>query len=383
MDVARQRLALALGSTALATAAAAAIWWTFADRRERPAAEPGAGFALVGHLGFMLEPETEWRHVTRNFDVQVRTNSLGLRGPEVVVPKPADRYRVLVLGDSFTFGWGVELEEVWHARMARELAAADGRTIEIVDAGVPGWCPLQQFVFLEQRGLELQPDLVLWQLCSNDPLDMERPELELDARRLPVSITAEPPLSAGLLKAEWIEGIEQLDPAVRERIESEYRAGRIDPVLKEIAKQADVRRRERAGGVPQGPIAALPVEEIARGLRTGPEFCVRYVDHLVAAARADCEQRGLPLRVLLAQARGPARAPGDSDDGVGALRAWAAQQAPQVLDTAELVTEEQAAEFYFNRDPHWAATAQPIVAEAVARWLADDRTLGLTRRPAH
>jgi len=69
----------------------------------------------------------------------------------VAVPKPADRYRVLVLGDSFSFGWGVELKDAWHTTMARELQAPDGRTLEVVDAGVPGWTPLQEFVFLEQR----------------------------------------------------------------------------------------------------------------------------------------------------------------------------------------------------------------------------------------
>src|SRR5689334_19197054 len=138
VNAAQQRWALAAASTVIAAAIAGGAWWFLAGRSQPAVVAPGAGFAKAGALGFMLEPSTEWRHVARDFDVQVVTNSLGLRGREVVVPKPAGCYRVLVLGDSFTFGWGVELRDSWHARMARELQAPDGRSLEVIDAGVPG-----------------------------------------------------------------------------------------------------------------------------------------------------------------------------------------------------------------------------------------------------
>lgn len=382
MNVAQQRWALAAASTVIAAALAGGAWWFLAGRHEPAAVAPGAGFAKAGALGFMLEANTEWRHVTRDFDVQVVTNSLGLRGPEVLVPKPPDRYRVLVLGDSFTFGWGVALQDAWHARMARELQAPDGRTLDVVDAGVPGWTPLQQFVFLEQRGLDLQPDLVIWELCTNDPLEMERIEVEIDARRLPVAVAADPPLSAGLLKQEWVVEIEKLDPAVRERVEAEARAGRIDPVVREIARKAEAARRAEAGVAPEGPIAELPIEAVLRGLRSGPDFGVRYIDHMVSAARALCGERRVELRLMLAQARSKPRGASEPDDGVEALRAWIARQDPGALDTADVLTADRVEEFYFAKDPHWTPAAQPQVAQAVARWLAQDPALGLTLAPA-
>lgn len=342
---------------------------------------PGAGFAPAASLGFLLEPNTRWRQVTQDFDVEVVTNSLGLRGPEVSVPKPRDRYRVLVLGDSFTFGWGIALDEVWHSRMARELQAQDARPLEIVGAGVPGWSPLQQFVFLEQRGLELQPDLVLWQLCTNDMLELERLEVELDARRLPIAVAPEPPLSSRLQK-EWLVPFERLDPAVRKRVVDEYAAGRIDPTLRQIMRQADGARREQAGAAPRGRIADLALGEVLRGLRTGPDFGVRYVDHMVAAARAVCAERGIELRLMLAQSRPSTRGADEPDDGVAALRAWVGAQSPRILDTGDLLTGARIEEFYFSKDPHWTPAAQPVVAQAAVRWLAEDDELGLSLVPA-
>ncbi len=380
VNVARQRWTLAVVTTVVTAALAGVAWWLLAGRQPGATVGPGAGFAPAGPLGFLLEPRTEWRHATGDFDVQVSTNSLGLRGPEVIVPKPSERYRVLALGDSFTFGWGVELDDAWPARMARELLATGERSLEVVVAGVPGWSPLQQFVFLEQRGLALQPDLVLWQLCTNDLLEMQRLDVELDARRLPVAVAAEPPLSAGL-REEWLVLFEQLDQAEQERVLAEYRAGRIDPVLREIARTADAERQRLAGAAPQGRVSELSVEEVLRGLHGGPAFGVRYIDHMVSAARALCAGRGVELRLMLAQARPNPAAAGGPDDGLAALRAWAAQQSPKALDTADLLSG-QVEEYFFRKDPHWTPAAQPLVAQAAARWLADDPGLGLSLVPA-
>ena len=381
MNVAQQHRALAVGTAVITAVLAGLVWWLLAGRHESTVVEPGAGFAPAGTLGFLLEPSTRWRHATGDFDVQVITNSLGLRGPEVVVPKPPDRYRVLALGDSFTFGWGVEFDDAWYAGMARELQATGDRSMEVVVAGVPGWSPLQQFVFLEQRGLDLQPDLVLWQLCTNDLLEMERLDVEIDARRLPVAVAAEPPLSAGLRK-DWLVLFEQLDEGERQRVLAEYRAGRIDPVLVEIARAADAARRGQAGAAPEGKVAELPVEEVLRGLRSGPDFGVRYVDHMVSATRSLCAERGTALRLMVAQARPMPRRAGEPDDGIAALRAWAAHQSPRVLDIADLLPDGPADGYFFSNDPHWAPAAHPLVAQAVARWLADDPELGLSLAPA-
>lgn len=378
LNVARKRWALALGTAAITSALAGLAWWTLHRDASLGA---GAGFAPAANMGFLLAPNAEWRHTTDDFDVQVVTNSLGLRGPEVMVPKPSDRYRVLVLGDSFTFGWGVERDDAWHAVMARALRGPGHRELEVIAAGVPGWSPPQQFVFLEQRGLDLQPDLVLWQLCTNDLVEMERLDVEIDARRLPVAVAVDPPLSTGL-REEWTEPLEHLDETERQQLAADYTAGRVNPVLRDLAWKADTARRARAGPAPEGPVTELPVDEVLRGLRSGPDFGVRYLDHLATAARVSCAERGIELRLILAQTRPTPRGVDAPDHGIGALRKWAARQSPKALDTAHLLSAERAHGHFFQDDPHWTSAAHATVAQAVASWLARDTKLDLSPSPS-
>ena len=104
--------------------------------------------------------------------VDVRTNSHGLRGPEIVVPKPIDIYRIVLLGDETILA--PETPEAEHAaRLLGGLLQQRSQVrIEVVNAGLPGGCPLTEFLLFKQRLLALQPDLVLlhfdWSDVSDD-----------------------------------------------------------------------------------------------------------------------------------------------------------------------------------------------------------------------
>ena len=128
----------------------------------------GPVFVPDAVLECALEPRARWTEPGEQGDVDVTTNALGLRAPEVVVPRPADVFRIVALGDEFTFGSGVVAEARWTVALADALATADGRRVEVLAAGVPGWSPAQAFLFLRQQLFELQPDLVLWQLAGDD-----------------------------------------------------------------------------------------------------------------------------------------------------------------------------------------------------------------------
>ncbi len=100
----------------------------------------------------------------------VRTNSLGLRSPAIAEKRPGE-LRVLSLGESTTFGAGVGDDETYTARLAHELRARfPGRTITTINAGVSAWSSFQSLRFLETRGLDLQPDLILFYHEVNDYL---------------------------------------------------------------------------------------------------------------------------------------------------------------------------------------------------------------------
>ena len=86
------------------------------------------------------------------FDTEVSTNSLGLRGPEV---GPKRGLRILALGDSFTFGVGARQEETWPARLGKILGA------EVLNAGAPGFGVPDAVAWYERYGAQLDPDVVV------------------------------------------------------------------------------------------------------------------------------------------------------------------------------------------------------------------------------
>lgn len=106
---------------------------------------------------------------------RIRVNSLGFRGPE---PSPERRWTILALGDSFTFGPGVEDEQTFAAVLAERLRSRFGAGIEVVNAGHSGAGIDHELVVFERRGRSLRPDVVLLQFFANDIDDL----LEREAR---------------------------------------------------------------------------------------------------------------------------------------------------------------------------------------------------------
>ncbi|MBM4368444.1 MAG: SGNH/GDSL hydrolase family protein, partial [Deltaproteobacteria bacterium] len=100
----------------------------------------------------------------------VRVNSLGFRGEEIAVPKPGGGLRVWCLGGSTTFDiFARDDASAWPARVARLLsAAAPGRPVDVVNAGVPGMVLASSQVDLLARDDLLRPDIVVVHHGPND-----------------------------------------------------------------------------------------------------------------------------------------------------------------------------------------------------------------------
>jgi lysophospholipase L1-like esterase len=114
---------------------------------------PGAGYTLL-HPGATYQ----WQ------GIPVRVNSQGLRGPEVDLEKPPGTYRILSLGDSVVFGWGVRYEDTYGYRLQEFLSQLPDNsqtTYQVVNAGVPGWNMDNMLAYLKAEGLDYQPDLIL------------------------------------------------------------------------------------------------------------------------------------------------------------------------------------------------------------------------------
>ena len=100
------------------------------------------------------------------FQAPVTINSKGLRNPEIPYEKPAGTYRILALGDSWTFGFRMNEPDAYPRQMERLLAASaaargDTRHIEVINAGVVGYSTDQEAAYLRSEGWKYSPDLVL------------------------------------------------------------------------------------------------------------------------------------------------------------------------------------------------------------------------------
>ena len=102
------------------------------------------------------------------FGIPLHVNSLGLRSPEIAVPKPAGQKRVLVLGDSVTFGSGVPEEQSFSRRLESTLRQQLACPVEVVNAGVSGYGTVEEADYFTHEGLEVEPDVVLIYYVEND-----------------------------------------------------------------------------------------------------------------------------------------------------------------------------------------------------------------------
>lgn len=115
-------------------------------------------------LGWRYKPDSRAHHASAEFDVDLRINASGFRGADWPAPARVEGApRVLVLGDSFAFGWGVRDEEVFSAR----LQAVHPRW-QVLNAAVSGYATDQELLLLRRLRPQWKPDVVVCVFCSND-----------------------------------------------------------------------------------------------------------------------------------------------------------------------------------------------------------------------
>ena len=122
-------------------------------------------FLRDDELGWRLRPQAEgsWGGVV------VKINGKGLRGPELPYAKPADRFRILYLGDSVTFGFRLARDEqTFPYQVEAILEERLKQEIETVNAGVGGYSPWQEYGYFAREGLKYDPDLVVVSFVLND-----------------------------------------------------------------------------------------------------------------------------------------------------------------------------------------------------------------------
>lgn len=241
-------------------------------------------------------PETGTRQETPH----VTLNSLGYREHEIG-PKDPGRFRIAVIGDSYTFGQGLEPSE----RFTGVLESLLGPRYEVLNLGVPGHRTGDALGELDQV-LTFKPDFVLLQLYIND---FERPEMKR-------------PSPSPLLPAEWRGSLEQSSIVYRMLDDrwahlqstlgmvdsySDYLAKHLgDPSLPDArASFGDLREffnRARAANVPSGAVL-FPASDAMGPF--GSNYPYDFIHKQMKAACVDARATCLDLFDLFAKLPDP------------------------------------------------------------------------------
>jgi len=189
------RLLTAGIATAIGVAVIVAV--LFVRRATSPIYLQEPGGEEAGHR-FIYDARLGWRNIpgweSTTFGKPLTINEHGLRGPAYGFLKPVGVRRVLVLGDSYVWGYGVADERVLTRALERRLNAAatwaaggagggeggegvggrrGGTAVErwqVLNAGVSGWGNDQALLYLRGEGVKYQPDVVVAMVFQiNDP----------------------------------------------------------------------------------------------------------------------------------------------------------------------------------------------------------------------
>ena len=127
-------------------------------------------------------PDTNTTH-------KIRFNSFGLRGPEISLLKKPGTVRVLILGDDTIAGIWMNDTNVITNQLQVKLKDNLQQPVEVLNAGVPGYCPLLSYLQYRNQLAQLQPDLVIFAFDMSDVADdtRYRRRLQTTGERRPVS----------------------------------------------------------------------------------------------------------------------------------------------------------------------------------------------------
>lgn len=123
------------------------------------------------------EADKSYWHTTPEYRIHIRTNSKGIRSDEEIpYEKPTNVKRIVVLGDSFGMGYGVDLKDTFTAQMEKQLTEY-GVNTQVINLSVSGFGNAEQLIALRKEGMKYSPDMVLLVWNGSDPGDNFRSNL--------------------------------------------------------------------------------------------------------------------------------------------------------------------------------------------------------------
>jgi hypothetical protein len=127
--------------------------------------------------------------VGRTYSARCEINSLGLRDYERPVLDNA--FRIVVLGDSITFGIGVEVDQTFpkilEGRLNEEFG--DRFPVQVFNLGVPSYNTVQEYLYMRESYDTFRPDMILVVYCAqNDSMNVSTSHVGMNRRPMVVTI---------------------------------------------------------------------------------------------------------------------------------------------------------------------------------------------------
>jgi hypothetical protein len=302
------------------------------------------------YLGWRGRPDLRVVLRERAFSIGIEQNSHGFRDLERSIERPAHVDRILCVGDSFTWGWGVEQEDIYTRRLERLLSAA-GRPTEVLNAGVGGYGTDQELLYLRRAGLRFRPDIVICQASGTDLEDITlgasqgmyfKPYfLKSQAGSLRLAQFPVPPMRGLNRLAYWVSRRSRLAYFIRHRIDTTtlgHRVGESEP-------------------------APAPPKSEPNSVRA-PKYGFELFCRLIRAMDATCRRHGARLLVLIGFTLQPEE-----------LARWRAQcgQIETVFAEAWLLQMQrrEGRRAYLPHDGHWTRAGHRWIAECLASYLLE------------
>ncbi len=131
---------------------------------EGPALTKGEYFESDPILGWKPRNHVQGVHtIPGSFASTFHTNARGLRGAREFSFEKHQAARMVVVGDSFTWGWGVNDDDIYTAKLAALRPQMD-----VINLGVTAYGTSQELEYFKTEGRRYRPDVVLLAFCLND-----------------------------------------------------------------------------------------------------------------------------------------------------------------------------------------------------------------------
>jgi lysophospholipase L1-like esterase len=323
-------------------------------------------FETDSAIGYRLKPHARTRFTTSEFSAEIAVNGAGLRDDEELGPKQPDERRILLLGDSLVLAVQVPFNQTFGELLEAHLNAGPSTVrYRVLNAGVQGYGPVEEQLFLRTIARAVEPDLVMpvvfvgndaeEALSSQPKLDPARGASEAVADSLVTRLRrlVRRSMVLQILRLRIVTATERLSPSLAPP----------EPPLQSYAA-------EPAPRIAAGLAAARrSVEDIA-----GTAASVNATTAVVlmpARFQVDDADYGR-LKAIVAAAGGSLLRDAASERFANALAELAL---PQLDVLPALRSALPGPDLFYQETVHLTPRGHAVVAEALARFIEDQRLL--------